>query len=59
MAKVLFNITRAKVMKETVTGSIARMGNNQKSFILQEIEDKWFGAYARSEEHTVGPPVPW
>jgi hypothetical protein len=33
-------------MKETVNGSIARMGNNQKSFILQEIEDKWFGAYA-------------
>jgi hypothetical protein len=46
MAKVLLNITRAKVMKETVNGIIARMGNNQKSFILQEIEDKWFGAYA-------------
>lgn len=33
-------------MKETVSGSIARMGQNQKSFILQEQDGKWFGAFA-------------
>ena len=33
-------------MRETVSGSIARVGQNQKSFILQEQDGKWFGAFA-------------
>ena len=32
-------------MRENASGRIERMGNNGKSFLLQEFEGKWFGAF--------------
>ena len=36
-------------MRENASGRIERMGNNGKSFLLQEFEGKWFGAYNASQ----------
>ena len=32
-------------MRENASGKIERMGGNGKSFLLQEFEGKWFGAF--------------
>ena len=36
-------------MKESGSGTISRIGNNSKSFQMQETEDKWFGAFNMSQ----------
>ena len=36
-------------MRENASGRIERMGNNGKSFLLQEFEGKWFGAFNASQ----------
>lgn len=35
--------------RESVSGSITRVGNNQKSFLMEETGDKWFGAFAQDQ----------
>lgn len=36
-------------MRENASGRIDRMGNNGKSFLLQEFEGRWFGAFNASQ----------
>ena len=36
-------------MKESGSGTISRVGDNSKSFQMQETDDKWFGAYNVSQ----------
>ena len=36
-------------MRENASGRIERMGNNGKSFLLQEFGGKWFGAFNASQ----------
>jgi len=41
-------------MKEALSGSIVRVGANQKSFILAERDEMWFGAYATDQLQGAG-----
>jgi len=36
-------------MRENVSGTIERMGGNGKSFLLEEFDGKWFGAFNASQ----------